>query len=146
MNDNLSEIPSNKKKVFMRYGLCILIGGMVTMAYVLSHDFASQDLVNKYMILCDGFTIPGFLMICFGALILASNAGGMDGFTYGIKHAARMLIPGRSVKDKEDSFYDYVQKRKAKRIRGYGFMFFTGLGFMAVAAVFLVLFYQVYQG
>lgn len=135
---------SGKKKLFIRYGLCILAGGLVTLWYVLSHDFASQNLMNKYLILCDGFTIPGFLMICFGALILAANAGAMDGVTYGVKHAIRMLIPGANSR-KEGSFYDYVQERKAKRIRGYGFMFFTGLGFLAAAVVFLVLFYQLYR-
>jgi hypothetical protein len=138
---------NEKKKLLMKYGICILAGGLVTGVYVWSRDFFSQDQITRYLILCDGFTIPGFLMLCFGSLLLASNAGALDGISYGLSHMFRMLIPGANAKSGgEETYYDYVQKKKAKRIRGYGFMFFTGLGFMAIAMIFLVLFYRAYQG
>lgn len=48
--------------------------------------------------------------------------------------------------NKSDETYAEYKERKhgGGKLRGYSFLFFTGLAFFAAAIVFLVLFYKVY--
>ena len=120
--------------------VCAVIGGIITAVYVAGQDFSSQELLEKYRILCDGFTIPGFFLLCFGALIFASNEGALDGIGFIVGKAVKALIPVGRLRDRE-SFYDYIQRKRANRVTGYSFMLWTGAVFMAVALVFLALYY-----
>lgn len=120
--------------------MCAVIGGIITAVYVSGQDFSSQELSEKYRILCDGFTIPGFFLLSFGALVFASNEGALDGIGFIVGKAVRALIPVGRLRDRE-SFYDYIQRKRANRVTGYSFMLWTGAVFMAVALVFLALYY-----
>ena len=75
-----------------------------------------------------------------GFLVMIANAGNFLALGYTVKHAVRMLLPFGNKKD--ERYYDYYQrKREQGKVTGYGFLFVTGLLFMAVAMVFFALFY-----
>lgn len=105
-------------------------------------DFAALDRVEQYLLICDAFTIPGMLLLMFGCLLWLSNQGALDGVAYVTSYAIKMLIPGRMRKEQE-RFYDYVERKRGNRVKGYGFLFIVGAVFMAVALIFMALYNSV---
>lgn len=99
---------------------------------------------QRYLVLCDAFTVPGLLMLFFALMLSISNMGALDGVGYVVVTAVKMLIPGAAVN--KERYSDYLERRKANRAKGYGFLYVCALINLAVAAVFLILFYSVYEG
>lgn len=73
---------------------------------------------------CDGLTVSGVLLLCVGALIWATNEGALDGISYAMRTGLHMFIPGAG--RKHIRYGDYVQERKGKRVKGYGFLLISG--------------------
>ena len=115
--------------------------------YVGLRDFKGVSLMEKYRMLCDAFTIPGVLLILFVALVWASDLGGFYGigfvFNYAKKSLTHFFVPGSL--GNTESYYDYIERKKSEgHLTGYGFLFIVGGITMAIAFVFLFLFYQYY--
>ena len=133
------------KKNLIKYGVSISLSLLLAFFYVYVRvDFADPGataLVEWYRIICDAFTIPGLILLMLGCLMSLSNTGAMDGLGYVVSIAVKMLIPFGNKKD--ERYYDYYQRKQQQgKVTGYGFIFITGLVFMAVAMVFFVLFYM----
>ena len=124
----------------LKYGITTLVGGLLTWLTLDLHGFSStMPKLQQYRLLCDAFTIPGIILVMVGFLVMIANAGNFLGLGYAVKHAVKMLIPFGNKKD--ERYYDYYQRKQQGKITGYGFIFITGLVFMAVAMVFFTLFY-----
>lgn len=124
----------------LKYGITTLVGGLLTWLTLDLHGFSStMPKLQQYRLLCDAFTIPGVILVMVGFLVMIANAGNFLGLGYAVKHAVKMLIPFGNKKD--ERYYDYYQRKQQGKITGYGFIFITGLVFMAVAMVFFTLFY-----
>ena len=131
------------KKNLTKYG--ISVGLSLVLAYLYSAlriDWENAEPVSVYLTLCDAFTVPGLLLLMSGLLMTFSNAGAMDGLGYVVVNGLKMLVPGGGMK--MEAFKDYLERRRNNRVRGYGFLYVTGLGCLAIAAVFMILFYSVY--
>lgn len=126
----------------LKYGISALVCGIVAVFYCVVRDFSQMELVEKYRTLCDAFTIPGLLCLCVGVLIWVSNDGFFYGLSYCLNVAWRALIPG--ARQRVERYYDYVTRKKEKRITGFGFLFLVGGVCMAIAILFMVLFYRIY--
>ena len=134
---------SNRLKVnLLKYGISALVCGGMVYFYIAVRDFSTQSLMEQYRILCDAFTIPGVLAIMFAFLLAISNDGFFLGLSYAVGVAMKALIPGGRLKI--EKYYDYVERRKGKKITGYGFLFLVGGVCLAAAVVFMVLFYRLY--
>ena len=129
------------KANLIKSGIVSAVGILVVILFVSSSDFGAQTTVDKYKILCDAFTIPGLLMLMFAAMLSISNEGGLDGVSYLVKQGFRMLT-FRGIS--QEKYLDYVQHRRENRLTGYGFLYIVGSVFMAVALIFLALFYSIY--
>ena len=124
----------------LKYGITTLVGGLLTWLTLDLHGFSStMPKLQQYRLLCDAFTSPGIILVMVGFLVMIANAGNFLGLGYAVKHAVKMLIPFGNKKD--ERYYDYYQRKQQGKITGYGFIFITGLVFMAVAMVFFTLFY-----
>jgi hypothetical protein len=106
-------------------------------------DLGSVELVDLYLILCDAFTIPGLLMLMFGLLMTISNQGALDGLGYVAINGLKMLIPGAATR--MERYKEYVERRRANRVKGYGFLYVVAAVLLAIAGIFLILFYSLYQ-
>ena len=135
MSDRLK---SNLLKYGISGGICLLFAAV----YCLTRDFGEMDLAECYRTLCDAFTIPAVLALCGGFLVWASNDGAFYGLTYCLGIAWKVWLPGG--RNKIEKYYDYVTRRKEKKITGFGFVFVVGGVCMAIALVFLILFYLTY--
>lgn len=133
---------SKAKANLLKYGISGVICVAMVVFYAAVRDFFAQALVEQYRILCDGFTISGVLAILAGALLAVTNQGALDGLTYACSTAFKALIPGGRLQT--EKYYDYVQRKNEKRVKGYGFLFVVGGICMALALIFMFLFYQLY--
>ena len=132
------------RKNLTKYGISFGISLALAYLYVaLRIDWQNVQPVELYLTLCDAFTVPGLLMLMSGLLMTVSNTGALDGLGYVAVNGLKMLIPGGGMK--AETFKEYLERRRANRIHGYGFLYVTALVCLAVAAVFMILFYSVYQ-
>ena len=100
--------------------------------------------MEKYRILCDAFTIPGVVLVMLGALMAISNEGALYGISYVLGYAFRILIPAK--RHEHEKYYDYVERKKGEgQVKGYGFLFVVGGASLAIAIVFMILFYRLYR-
>jgi len=135
--------PTGKQVLLLRYGAGSVVALLLTALglYVQSFSFGLAA-SESYRMLSNAFTVTGTLFLGVGALVWVANEEVFFGLFYGLGHAVRMLIPGR--KDKDDTYYDYVEKQRAKgKVKGYAFILVIGAVFMAVAVIFLLLFNSV---
>ncbi len=133
----------NKSSIIKHVSLAAA-AALVTLYYCFSQEILTATLVQKYLILTDGFTVPGVLLLCVGLLCKISTLGALDGLLFGLKAAFTLLIPGAAAKEQE-TFSEYVERKKEKRITGYEFIIHVGILFIAIALIFMVLFYQIYE-
>ena len=132
------------RKIILRYSITTAAAGLVSLLVLYLHGFGDvTTLEQKYKILADAFTIPGVVLIMFGALIWVSSEGFFDGLTYAFTRVGGMLIPFFRGGKEHQTYYDYKMKMKDKRAHGYSFMFFVGIVFVAIAVVFIALFYSI---
>lgn len=130
------------KRALLCYGVAAAVGaGMVWLILDLQgYAYLTSDMA-RYRLLSNAFTIPGSVLMMLGLLIALSSTGIYDGLGYTLRWLRMTLLPFDSTK--HERYYDYVQrKRSAPKLHG-GFLILTGALFLAVAVVFLVLFYQV---
>ena len=133
-------------KTLIKYGVTIAVGGLMSFAVIALHGYAEAATeLERCRILADAFTIPGVVLILCAALVWISNEGMFYGLSYVVSRAARSFIPLGSTLEKHEIYADYVQrKRSTGGVKGYGFIFFTGLAYMAVAVFFIIRFYNLY--
>ena len=135
---------SNAAKTrILKYGICAVFTVVLAWLYIALRDFEGAVLVEKYRMLCDAFTVPGVLLLCVGGLVWASNLGALDGLSYVVSVAVKALIPGK--RKEIEKYGDYVLRKREKPPVGCGFLLISGAVVMAIAMVFLALFYSLYQ-
>ena len=130
------------KKPLLKYGAAILIGAALAAVYVSARDFAGASTMERYRILCDAFAIPGVVLMLSAALCALANAGSFTALGYSGRYLLDRLIPGPG--KTPERYGDYVERRREKKIRGYGFLLHVGAAFFAAALVFYFLFYRLY--
>ncbi len=132
--------------LLLKYGITAAVGGLMTWSVLSLHGYAEAATdAERYRILADAFTIPGVVLMLCWVLVWISNEGAFEGISYAFSYAFRMLIPGGS--KNPERYSDYVLRRREKgRLRGVGFLFFTGAVFFLIALVFIALFYSALGG
>lgn len=90
--------------------------------------------------LCDAFFVPGIIMTCLGLLIFCTNGGAFDMLAFGMLKFFD-LFKRDLTKVKYRTFYDYRQAQKEKK-RSFWSFIIVGLVFVAVSAVFFILYKQ----
>ena len=131
------------KKLLTKYSVALAIGfGMALISLSLGGYSADSSTVDKYRMLCNAFTTPAILLIMVGCLVSISTTGLFDMLSYAVSRAARAFIPGGR-RGGED-FVAYKERKEKSRFKDFSFIIFTGLFFLTVAIVFLILFYRVY--
>ena len=130
------------KSNLIKSGIASAVGILLAVAFILSSDFSGENLMNRYKIFCDAFTIPGLLMLMFAVLVSVSNEGALDGLSYVVKQGFRMLtFRGLGT----EKYLDFVERRRENRVTGYGFLYLVGAAFMVIALIFMALFYSLYN-
>lgn len=120
------------------------VGLAVSYLYLYLHEFSNvETLVEKYRMLSDCFTIPGVVFLMIGALIWISGLGALDGLGFVLHSLKIRLIPGARI-DREEGYYEYVQKKREKKTKAYLPFLYVGAFFTALGIIFIILFYQIF--
>ena len=137
---------STWKANLLKYGITSAVGLLMVWLYFWLRvedlsELAALTSVELYLMICDAFTIPGLTILMCGCLVWLSNEGAFNGVGYVVSFAIRTLIPG---KGGHERYSDYLERKNANRVKGYGFLFPVGGIFMVVALVFMALYHSVY--
>ena len=117
--------------------ISIGIGLAMSVAVLVTGGVPEKGTEAFWRKLCDAFTVPGVLMICMGLLSLASGHGAFDGIAFPVRKAFSQILREEKRNAMPKTYYDYVEARRGKSRKRPNYMLFTGLGFLAAAAVFL---------
>ena len=118
------------------------VGGAVAWWYGTSRWVEDMALVEQYRVLCDAFSIPGIMMVLFALLFSLNNLGALDTIAYLMSFLPRMIAPAAF--GEPEQLIDFVERRRGKRARGYGFLYIVGFIFLGIAIFYLVKFYSVF--
>ena len=124
----------------IKYTSAAAFVGIMAYFYIAARDFIGASLVVQCWVLCDALTIPGTLLLMVGCLVWVSNLGALDGIAYALSFAVRSLIPGMRGK-RDEKYADYVERRREKPVRGYGFLLISGGITLGIALVFMAMFF-----
>ena len=135
---------SDKAKTrLVKYGVCAAFTAVMVWLYLWLRE-TPDGFVLWMRVLCDAFTMPAVILLCVGGLVWASNEGALDGVGYLVSYMTKALIPGK--RKEIEKYADYVERKREKRGGGFGFLLISGAVVLAIALVFLALFYSAYQG
>ena len=130
------------KKKYIKYIIVSILGALISISI-----FSSRNLLNASnpkditFILSDGFLFPGVLILGVGLLIMVSNGGIFDIFTYSFKKMRVTKLYGKNRPSSFKSFYEY---RMSKEKAPFGFLVIVGGIFFGLSVIFNVLFYYVW--
>ena len=131
------------KSILIRYGVCAVIAtALLFLILQMNGYWKLTEPQDKLRVLCDAFSLPGMLLVLVSGLIFVSNAGAFNGLAYGFRTGVGFLLPFLQLKHVK--YQEFLEKRKEKRTKGYGFICFTGLAFLAVGLILLVIFHVRY--
>ncbi len=131
-----------KKKILLKYLTCFCVGAVLVVIVMAIGGFDFDGVKTSMRLLHDSFFSVGALMALFAGLLYASGEGAFLGIGYALKGAIRVFVP---MWRKEHETYAQYRERKlgTPKAKGVGCMFFTGLFFIFVSVIFLVIWYQV---
>lgn len=140
----MSRNAATKWKVFaVSMVISLILAAVFTFLRLDLNALDQVPAVEVYRVLCDAFTVPGLLMLMFALLMSVSNEGALDGVGYVALNALKMLIPGGALK--MENYKEYLERRRANRVKNYVTLYLTAAICLAISAIFLILFYTVFE-
>lgn len=132
-------------KGFFRKALPYIVSAIVGVAIFITiicvkGIWNESETHNVMSILSDACFVPGVILAGVGLLIFASNGGAFDMLAYAFIKIFDLFRRDYSARKYKD-FYEYREAKKDKK-RGMAFMLIVGLVFIALAAIFLIVYYQ----
>ena len=132
------------RKLLFKYSITVAIGAIIAVFLMWQHNLlGAESNMSRFHILSDAFVVPGMLILLSGVLVWVSNFGIFDTLGYAGSRVGSMFIPFYRKSFDHQTFYDYKESRKGKRISGYSFMFVVGGAFFIIGVVFLILYFAV---
>ena len=133
------------RKILRKYFIATLCAAVFSSMILWLKEIGEAEILSdKFKILSDAFTVPGVLLIMIGALIWTSTQGIFDGLGYSFGRIGSMFIPLYQKSFEHLTYYDYKMSKNDKRIKGYSFLFYVGIGFFVIGILFFVLYKIVY--
>ena len=136
----------SKARPWLKYlitsGVCLLIAVGYFFSKIPAAELAATPMLEIARNLSDAFLIPGMLTLMFGLLFWVASEGALDGVKYVVSFVPKMLIPGKH--KRIEKYGDYVERQRASRKGGYGFLCIVGAAFVALSVAFWGLFYLYY--
>lgn len=128
-------------KRLLPYLITAVIGAAVAVPIICLRGIWTLPVREQMGILSDAFFVPGIIIAGAGLIIFASNGGAFDMLAFGAIMFFNLFRKDLS-KRKYKDFYEYRQAKKDKK-RDMAFMLIVGVAFMVIAAIFLILYYNV---
>ena len=131
----MSFISQNK-----RYVIPSVIAVIVAVAICIkSNIFALETSAEVFTVLSNACAIPGFVMFGIGILIWVADEGLFNGISYGLKTVGRSLSARKGEKIKDEEFYEYNARQRAKN-HEFKHLLIIGGVFVVLSIVFAFLY------
>lgn len=117
-------------------GLC-----MAALISVAKGAFTAETAADRILAFCDGFSVSGVLLLCFGLMIWISNEGVFDILSYAVQKGLHHLIPGRASEDL-GSFYDYKTSKATGKRLGSAFLIVPGIVILTIGMILMGIWYS----
>ena len=125
----MNEERDSLKGKLAAYAICVAVAvGLLLLVLTIGGYWKAEDPMDRARILCDGFSVPGALLVLAAGILFASGQGAFNGVL------RSEYVPYR----------EFVKRRAKKKVTGYGCLFFVGLLFLIVGIVLTVRFNRLY--
>ena len=126
------------KTKLLQYGITTIVLSLFALLIMYMNDlFKLTDSQEIMKILTNAFFVPGVIGVCFGLLVVISNDGMFNIFSYGMQSFINLFRKDRS-KIKYKTYYDYKEAVKDNK-KPYGFLLLVGLDFVAISMIFMII-------
>ncbi len=142
--DRSPEQVRKRKAYWIGFGIAFAVSvALAVGSFFLIKDGMKLDYQTaKWRIWTDTFTIPGVLYVLSYALVKVSDFGAFDAIVYSVRLVWNVTFFPKKRKEKlGENYADYRRMKGEKERTSASFLLFIGLGYLAVMAVFLILFY-----
>ena len=131
-----------KKELLIRYLICFCVAAGIVLVVIAIKGFFTESARANIQILHDAFFTAGIILVLFSGLVFVSGEGALLGVRYVFGTAIKVLFIPSGRKDQE-TFAQYRERKLgAKKPNGAGSIFLTGLLFVVVSVIFLIIWYQ----
>lgn len=125
----------------LRYAVAAAVGAVLALIIMSAKGIFAEDRTQEVMrLLSDAFFASGIVLSAVGAILYASNGGLFDMLGFAV-----ILFFGLFKRDVSDrkyrDFYEYHQAKSGKK-RSVAYLLLVGIGYIALAALFLLLYYK----
>ncbi len=125
------------------YVICLAVAvGLMLLVMGINGYWTCDEPMDRARILCDGFCVPGALLILTAGVLFVSGQGAFNGVLFGLKRAKEIVLP--FLPSEYVPYREFIKKREKKKITGYSCLFFTGLVFLVIGIVLLIRFNRLY--
>ena len=128
-------------KILVKYLIYFGIAALITVVVFAIHGFFTDDLANNILVLADGFSVSGLLLVLFAGMLFVTSKGALLGVGFILRNTIlAWIVPmGRS---KQELYKDY-RERKIKEIKKFADfgMLIIGLVYLVAGIVFNVIWY-----
>ena len=126
------------KNTVLKYAFAVLAGAAIALAVMASRGIFQEERTVQIMgILSDGFFAAGVILSCVGLIIFVGNGGVFDMLAYSVLLFFSLFR--RNLERKYKDFYEYREAKKGRK-RSLAFLLIVGLCYVALAALFLILY------
>ena len=125
------------------YGITLAVAlGLLLLVLTIGGYWKAEDPMDRARILCDGFSVPGALLVLVAGVLFVSGQGAFNGLLFGLKRGKEIFLP--FLRSEYVPYREFVKRRAKKKVTGYGCLFFTGLVFLIVGILLTVRFSRLY--
>ena len=126
------------KNTILKYTFSVLVGAGIVLAVIASRGIFDEVRIVQIMgTLSDGFFAAGVTLTCVGLIIFVGNGGVFDMLAYSVLLFFSLFR--RNLERKYKDFYEYREAKKGRK-RSLAFLLIVGLCYIALAALFLILY------
>ena len=132
-----------KGSSWKRYAAAAGLGlGLFLILTFTQGGFVEEDPAVRWRIFCDALFVPGVLLASFGLLLFAAGGGVFDMLKFGVIKAFSVILPKKKREALPRTFFDFKTEREARERAKTGHLLITGLVFLVLAALALVMYSQ----
>lgn len=131
---------NRQSKTWVKYLSTAIALLIVSLIICLSKDlFSKTEPTEVFRILCDAFSVPGIVYVCFGLLSICNQQGTFDGLGYTLKSWMRVTKNYRNDESAPKSYAEYKDSINGKRKISWNFII-VGLAFVGIGIVFYLIY------
>lgn len=131
-----------KKALLIRYLVCFCVALVIVFTVFVIKGFFTGDAKANIQLLIDAFFTAGILFVLFSGMLYVSSEGALLGVRYVFGRAFKALFIPFGRKDHE-TYAQYRERKLGTKKSGIGTpIFLTGLLFVVVSLIFLIIWNQ----